>query len=78
MGQLLIKANAYSLYYVNWGFVQHVHCIHTLGAGILVLAKAASLWVVQLDRRCGKPGLYPRDSWWSDSVSAFLTYPVTA
>lgn len=43
MEQLEIKANIYSLYYVNLGFVQHMHCIHTLYPGILVLAKADSL-----------------------------------
>lgn len=61
MGQLEIKANIYSPYYVNLGFVHHMHYIHTLYAGILVLAKANSLYVVQLDLRCGKTGLYPSD-----------------
>lgn len=59
MEQLEIKANICSLHYVNVGFVQHMHCIHTLYAGILVLAKANSLYIVH--PRCGKPGLYPSD-----------------
>lgn len=41
MGQLEIKANIYSLYYVNVGFVQHMHCVCTFYAGVLVLAKTA-------------------------------------
>lgn len=61
MGQLEIKANIYSLYYVNLGFVQHMHCARTLYAGILFLAKANSIYSVHLDLRCGETGLYPSD-----------------
>lgn len=43
MGQLDIKANIYSLYYVNLGFVEHTHYIHVLCVRILVLAKADNL-----------------------------------
>lgn len=54
MGQLQIKANLYSLYYVNLGFVEHMHCIHAFYAGIFVPAKAG---VVHLDLKRAKPGL---------------------